>query len=163
FGENTFFFAQTQSSKPRFAADKAHDLFHQLDRFITAVRDAEPQAQIGKAHYPETDRACSFDDIVDLGKRKIPGIDDVIEELRAKLSDTRKPLPIYVVSPVDLAIGFSEKLGHVDRTKITGIVEMQLLLAARITSVDRAHRGHHVVVPIDLIDKDDPRLGILVG
>ena len=40
---------------------------------------------------------------------------------------------------------------------------MQLLLAARIACVDRAHRGHHVVVAINFVDENNARLGVFVG
>ena len=55
------------------------------------------------------------------------------------------------------------KLRNVDRAEIARVVEMQLLLAARVAGEDRPHRLHHVIVPIDLVDKDDAGLGVFVS
>ena len=40
---------------------------------------------------------------------------------------------------------------------------MQLLLAARITRIDRTHRRYHVVVAINFVDEDDAGLSVFVG
>ena len=40
---------------------------------------------------------------------------------------------------------------------------MQLLLAARIARIYRPHRRHHMIMTIDLVDKNDARLGVFVS
>ena len=91
------------------------------------------------------------------------GVDDVVEKLRAKLCHIRQTLRIDIFCRIYVGIvRFSEELSDVDGAKITRVIEMQLLLSARITRIDRAHRRQHVVVPIDLVDKDDTGFGVLM-
>ena len=88
------------------------------------------------------------------------GVDNIVEKLCAELSDAREPRPIDDAFAVN---GLCEKFCDVDRAEIARIIEMQLLFAARVARVDRAHRRHHVVVTVDLVDKDDAGLGVFVS
>src|SRR4029078_8196831 len=110
FGENAFLGSEPERFHPRFAADKSHDPFHQFERFVGAVCNTEFEAKIGEAHDAESDRPSPFDDIVDLGKREVAGVNDVVEETRAEMSNVRHFIPID--RTVD-AVSALVKLGNV--------------------------------------------------
>src|SRR5438309_11833421 len=93
----------------------------------------------------------------------MPGVDDIVQKLRTKLRYARKPLPIDTFISIAAIVDFHIKLCDIDRTEIAGIIEMELLFTAWITSQDRSHRGHHVIVAVDLVDKDNTRLGVFMG
>jgi hypothetical protein len=77
------------------------------------------------------------------------------------MGDRRQAVPVNIVRS-GVAAG-DEELRYIDRTEVAGIIEMQHLLAAGIARIDGPHRGHHVILAIDLVDEDDARFGVLVS
>ena len=152
--KRAFLFAKPQRFHPGFAPNEAHYPFDQFERFVAAICDAKLQAKICKTHNTQADRPRAFHDIVDLSKREVSCIDDIVEEPCAQMNGPRQTIPFDFFA--------IEEFRDVDRTKIARIVEMQLLLTARIAREYRAHRRHHVVMPIHFVDEDNARLCIFM-
>ena len=114
------------------------------------------QAKIGKAHYPQAKRTRPFHYIVNLRQRPRAGVDNVIQEARAQVRHFAQTVPVQPMFRV-------KELVHIDRAQIARVREVQKLFATGIARHDRAHRLHHVIVPVHFIDEGDAGLGILVG
>ena len=89
---------------------------------------------VGNLSYKTTE-----EDIIDLFKREVTGIDHIIEKASAGASYSRELIPLNAGIRINPVTGLLIKLSNVDRTQIARIVEVQLLFTTWVTRVYWSH------------------------
>mgnify|MGYP006173937151 CR=1 FL=1 len=110
-----------KTSIPGFIAHKAHYFFHQGAGLGSAVADLEFEAEVGEAHYAESDWPCAFYCLFDRWIRPSACVNNIVEELDAEVYDMAQVIPVDAMSFGMMRI---VEFADVDRSEIAGIIGM---------------------------------------
>jgi len=108
----------------------------------------------GKSHDSQADFPVGKSQLLDFGERVTVDVDDIVQEMDGIPDDF---LEMYVVDGAVPA-----HVCKIDGSKVARFIREKRLFPAGIGALDPADIGGGIV-PVDRIQKDDPRFSVLPG
>ena len=132
---------------------------NQGDAFLRTIARLAEDQRIGQARDPKPEPALGDGFLALRIQRKARHINGVIQHPHG---DAGQPFQLGHVQPRIVFKRIAHQLGQIDRPQQAGAIGRQRLLAARIGGADGLAIGK-IVLAVDAVNEDHPRLGIVIG